>query len=274
MDDAINIIKSVLSWPTVTLIIILFFNRQLRKLLQALINKRASIKLPGNIELSLDDIHDHGAQEKVKDEKLIAKELSQALSKLTDKSPASLKSHIENIFEEQRLAQLKLYLQTISYQLIAWLYFNRHGKPFGLMNLINQEYIPIVYKDVKSGEYSYCISSTHEEDVKCKAYCIHSTYEKDAVASEFRRSLLSLERYGLLKRTDKNNVQVSQDSKIIEILSNAMKDVVHTESERDKIDLFVEKFLIPSESKKMIDDIEESKSDSEDNNNESKGKHN
>ena len=226
MENVIKIINAVISWPTVSLIVILVFSKQLKKLFNALVTKQASLKLPGNIELSLKDLQENYPKDPQKevDEK-IKTVVSDVTSKFSDKSPEVIKRELYIAFEEQRLANLKLFFKTISYQLLAWLNLYTKGEAFGIIDLLSIEHIPCLIDDKRIG-----------------AYCVHSLYEKDAIASEFKRNYWNLKRLSVIEDVDEHNVRIVQNEGTINLFKGAMEEVCRTESEIDSIQRFVDKF--------------------------------
>ena len=224
MDFFLKILDSVISWPTVVLVVIIIFFRQIRELLIAIIRKRASLKLPGNIEFSLGELHEHtGSLIMASEEDKVSKALSSVIEKLPDKSPEAIKKTLEDLLQEYKIADLKLFLKTISYQLVAWLHSNRSGEIFSPNSLLNLEHIPVTIEGRKVG-----------------AYCIHSMYEKNAVVTEFLRNFWNLRRLGVIEIVDENQVRISQNSKILDALDESMQEVARVECERAQIDRFVD----------------------------------
>lgn len=234
METLLKIINTIFSWPTVVLIVILIFSKQLKKILEILLKRQATLKLPGNIELSLKDLQEHYPHNQKKDvEDKIKNALKKVVSNTSEKSPETLKKEITTLFEEQRQAHLKLFLKTVSYELVAWLHLNKDGQPFGIKDLLNIEHIP-------------CIS---EGNIIIR-YCIHSLYEKDAVASEFRRNYWVLKKLSIIEDVDEHNVRIVQNEATKNILEQSMKEVCRTENEIKNVEKFTKKFYnIPEEDK-------------------------
>ncbi len=227
MDNVLKILSAVISWPTVVLVVALVFSRQIKGVLEILTKRRASLKLPGNIELSLEELQDHAPNEPVRDkEARFSDAVSTVISKLPNKSPESIKAALNQMLADHRKADLNLYLRTMSYQLLAWLHFHRSGEPFGLGDLLAEDHIPIQHDGEKRG-----------------AYCIHSAYEKEAVAAEFKRNYWNLKRYGVIESVNEKQVRILNDPKVLDALSIAMEEIYRTEHERHAISSFVEKFL-------------------------------
>jgi hypothetical protein len=138
---------------------------------------------------------------------------------------------------DQRKADLHLYLKTVSYQLLAWLFSHRDSEPFGIADLLVRDRIPIECGSIRAG-----------------AYCIHSTYEKEAVAAEFRRNYWNLKRYGVIEKVNNKDVRITSDRLVQNILADAMEEVCRTEHERNAIESFVKRFITqPEEAKKLYE---------------------
>ena len=149
------------------------------------------------------------------------------LIKETKNSKKIDKNTIKEAIKYKKLADLKLFLKTISFQLVAWIYMHKHGKPFSLNHLLKIVHILIVYRG-KIVDY----------------YCVHSMYEKEAIAAEFKRNYFNFKVLGLIEDVDKENVRLVQNKHVLELLENAMEEVSHIESERNRILSFPDRVLL------------------------------
>jgi hypothetical protein len=59
MDKVTKILSTLLSWPVVVLILAFVFSKQLKLLFDVMLRRNASVKLPGNIEVSLKELEEH-----------------------------------------------------------------------------------------------------------------------------------------------------------------------------------------------------------------------
>lgn len=205
-------LKIIFTWPTVLLIVLIIFFKEIKKVLGLLINKQATLKA-GNFEFGLKDLksqHSQNHQEEV------TKDV------LTITSPQK-KSKIK----ELKLLGIKHELKVVSFQLKAWLFMHKNGKPFSPGHLLKINHIPIKFKNTFAGNY-----------------CVHSMYEKEAIAAEFKSAYWNFKRFDLIRDVDKKNVKINQDSSILQILDEAMEYLVNVELERTKILVFTQKYLL------------------------------
>lgn len=227
MDTVSKILSTLLSWPVVVLILALVFSKQLKRFFDVMLRGKASVKLPGNIEVSLKGLEEQTHPTPlVQEDKRFSEALSRVIAKLPDRSPESIRKTLDKVLSDHRKADLHLYLKTVSYQLLAWLFSHRAGEPFGIEDLLVTESIPIEHGRERVGEY-----------------CIHSVYEKEAVAAEFRRNYWNLKRYGVVEAVSDKQVRIASDSVVQEILLGSMEEVCRTEHERHSIKSFVRRFM-------------------------------
>ncbi len=213
----LSVINAFFSWPTVAMLIILIFFKDLKKLISG---KNTSIKA-GNFEFSLNDIKNPNAHEN-RDEKLF---VGGGEKSVPSDNILSSKNISESTIKARKLNQLEVYLKTISFQLLAWLFMHIEGKPFSPLHLLKIKHIPIYY-----------------HDRKIRSYCVHSKYEKEAIAAEFKRNYWNFIRFNLIEDVGKNNVRIIKDENVLNILKNAMAYAAKIESGKDDVTLLLADF--------------------------------
>ena len=231
-DFIVVVIKALFSWPTIFLIILILFFKDIKKLLQLITNKGTSVKLPGNFEFSLNNLPTKQLHENQDEKKplAIAKQTEEKVVEVKLPKKAEIKDN--ELIKNQKLAILGLFLQGVSFQLIAWLYMHKDGKPFSLSHLLKIDHIPIVYL------------KTH-----ISSYCVHSMYEKEAIAAEFKTNYWNFKRYGFIEDVTTENVRIRQDKEILSLLDIVMDRLGHIENEQTKIQYFPNRPLLGSKNK-------------------------
>lgn len=221
-----SIAKLLFSWPTAVIIFFLLFRKPIHSYLLSIRKKDMSIKVPG-MELSLSEPLKELSKEETGDDKdQFEKVYSQIMESDSSVDPESIREEIETALSRRTIADRQLFLKTISFQLVAWLYNHRDGATFGIEDLMTRTWLAVAqYRE------------------KAWGYCLHAPYEKHAIAAEFRRNIFLLESRKIVILTDDQNVTVNQDHQVQLDLENAMKTVIEVEHERNVMSLALEKYL-------------------------------
>lgn len=224
--DLASLFKLLLSWPSAGIIFILLFQKPIRSYLFSITNKDTSIKVPG-MELSLTEpLQEHSKEGPSDDRVQYEKVFSQIIDSDPSVDPESIREEIESALTRRNIADRQLFLKTISFQLVAWLYDHRDGTKFGIEDLMSRTRLPVAeYKKNSWG------------------YCLHAQYEKVAIATEFRRNISILESRKIVILTDDQNVTVNQDPQVQSDIESAMKTVMEVEHERNVMSLALDKYL-------------------------------
>lgn len=230
-----EILKLLISWPAFGIALLIIFFKDLKKLLSLIIENKASVKLPGNFELDLrhspsqsnSKVIDENVQVSNTSKDTLIRGLATSIINLHNKYPNLNKANVKEINKEQNLLELRLYLKSLSFPLVTWIYNHSNGKKFSIdRELKDNNRIPLIYKGM------HIIS-----------YCIASDYEKRAIVTELNRSLSILERLGLVKSFGYEYIKVEQNPKVLRILEERMKEVFETEVEIITLPKAFEKYI-------------------------------